>query len=101
MALKDGAQTQDRKLYFEYLDQAPEVEDTDSALKCGKLREYLGFDEDYPDDQDIIDELERLRCVPDFEDFFVIGSGGPSRPTEEACALGLMEPGSRKFDQKT
>jgi hypothetical protein len=52
-----------------YLASAPKLEDTDSFYECGRQREYSGFDEDYPDDQDICDEIDRLKNTPDIEDF--------------------------------
>jgi len=52
--------------YKEYLNQAPEVKDTDSSKECGALREYFGFEFDFPDDNLICDEFVHIQCRSDF-----------------------------------
>ena len=51
----------DRKAFFEYLDGAPSVKDSDDPTKCGDLREYFDYDRDYPDDERICDEVLNLQ----------------------------------------
>ena len=52
--------------YKEYLNQAPIVKDTDSSKECGALREYFGFEFDFPDDNLICDEFVHIQCRSDF-----------------------------------
>jgi hypothetical protein len=51
-----------------YVRASPKIRNIDNPTQCGKLREYFGFDFDYLEDQDICDELERLKSDPDFSD---------------------------------
>jgi hypothetical protein len=51
-----------------YIMASPEIKNPQNANQCGNLREYLGFDFDYPDDRVICEEVERLSCSQDFSD---------------------------------
>ncbi|KAL9191170.1 hypothetical protein ACHAXT_000876, partial [Thalassiosira profunda] len=68
-----------RQAFFEYLDEAPEVEDPlRETSKCGDLREYFDYDRDYPDDERICEEVLDLQCFTDFSnlDGFATGTAG-------------------------
>ena len=52
--------------FQEYLNQAPTVADTNSTKECGDLREYLGYDPDFPDDDHICYEFDHIKCRSDF-----------------------------------
>jgi hypothetical protein len=86
-------------LFEQYLESSPTLDDTASFFQCGRQREYFGFDEDTPDDQDICDELDRLKDTPDFHDFEryanLSGASGGYYPSEFSA---LTAPNKRKFD---
>jgi len=70
--------------YKEYLNLAPKVGDADSSKECGALRQYLGYDSDFPDDSIICDEFVHIQCRSDFSnlDETIQGtSGGTTLPT--------------------
>jgi hypothetical protein len=95
----DDAESRGDEAFALYLSSAPKLEDSDSIYECGRQREYFGFDEDHPDDQDICDELDRLKKTPDFEDFEgfakLIGTSDGDFQTEFPS---LKPPDKRKFD---
>jgi hypothetical protein len=72
--------SRDRQAFFEYLDGAPAIKDTQGSdvAECGSLREYFEYDRNYPDDQRICDEVKDLQCLTDFSnlDGFATGSAG-------------------------
>jgi hypothetical protein len=51
---------------FDFLKAAPEVNNSTSSYECGQLREYYGFDEDYPIDDDICVDINFLKDSDDF-----------------------------------
>ena len=52
--------------FTEYLELAPTVVDEESTKECGALREYLGYDNDFPDDKHICEEFKYIQCRSDF-----------------------------------
>lgn len=94
--LDDEAKAAGRTVFSGYLNDAPTVNDPKDFFECGRLREYFGFDADYPIDEDITAELERLQCIPDFEDFedLVRDGGSDSTLVETKCSRFLEEPGT-------
>lgn len=46
---------------FDFLNTAPEVLSASSSYECGQLREYFGFDSDYPIDEDICADIDLLK----------------------------------------
>ena len=82
--MKDEAEgDKDRRAFFEYLDEAPKIEDSDDTRQCGDLREYLQYDRDYPDDKRICEELEYLQCRNDFSNLDETAASGGSGNSEE------------------
>ena len=73
----------DRRAFFEYLDEAPKLEDSDDTRQCGDLREYLQYDHDYPDDKRICEELEYLQCRNDFSNLDETAASGGSGKSED------------------
>lgn len=69
--------------YRLFLEDRPAVNDPLDNGACGQLREYLGYDADYADDERIIEETERLECEDDIFaalSGFSGGSGGYDVP---------------------
>lgn len=76
-----------RKAFFAYLDDAPKVNDTDSTVQCGDLREYLEFDRDYPDDDRICDELKAIQCRNEFTNLSEATGSGSDAGDEELIII--------------
>lgn len=65
--MKEDASTDEtRRAFFAYLNDAPVVKDTHNLAECGNLREYFGYDKDFPDDNRICSDVESLQCRNDF-----------------------------------
>jgi hypothetical protein len=71
-----------------------------SATQCGKLREYLGFDFDYPDDDVICEEVKDLEGSPHFSDLDGLNVDNEDEDTGGPIVVGdakLIPPGIGKF----
>ena len=81
-----------QRAFFEYLQDAPEVEDTDNNQQCGELRQYLQYDKDFPDDRRICDELKHIQCRNDFIDLDerTGGASGASAEVELVVNTNLL-----------
>lgn len=63
-------QSRTRQAFYEYLDEAPNVEFADDLDACGEMRTYFDYDKNYPDDERICDEVRALQvCVKSFPCF--------------------------------
>ena len=71
----DAAKRTDKKAFFTYLNDAPKINDVEDVTKCGDLREYLGYDRFYPDDDRICDEVEAIQCNEDFSNLDGLATG--------------------------
>jgi hypothetical protein len=82
----DGNTTVSTAFEF-YIKASPEPRDPTNANQCGRLREYFGFDFDYPDDTVICEEVDRLESSQDFTDLDGLSSLFPMTtmiPEEES-----------------
>ena len=67
--LKEVTQEKTRPAFLAYLDGAPKLDQSkdedDDPSKCGTVRTYFEYDEDYPDDDRICEEVKDLKvsCV--------------------------------------
>jgi hypothetical protein len=90
--------TEDKSLYslayHEYLKDAPKVKKEESSKQCGALREYLGYDHDFPDDQHICDEFPHIQCREDFsnlDETIANSSGGAGSGGADIMRKSLMK----------
>jgi hypothetical protein len=67
---------------FDFLEAAPEVNDPDNSYQCGQLREYYGFDEDYPIDDDICADINFLKNSDDYRFINRYNKGSPTQPDD-------------------
>lgn len=79
-----------------FLVDAPNVLDTMDIAQCGDLREYLGFDAGFADDDQICEETKRLECSDDI--FAALngfsGGGGPQyEPVTESTQINTVSSG--------
>ncbi|CAB9511352.1 expressed unknown protein [Seminavis robusta] len=68
-----------KQAYLAYVSEAPELEDTGDADQCGQVRVYFGFEEDFPDDEEICEDVQFLREKTEFnnlDSFLGSGSSG-------------------------
>ncbi|CAB9521743.1 expressed unknown protein [Seminavis robusta] len=61
------AESNSRSAYKGYLSDAPNITDTGDSDQCGEVREYFGYDSDYPDDDEICDDVQYLRYNKQFD----------------------------------
>ena len=55
-----------RKAFYQYLDDAPKINDPDMFNECADVREYFEYDRNFPDDDRICKEVQELQCFEEF-----------------------------------
>lgn len=85
-----------------HLEASPTVgapTEKDHEDQCGDAREHFGFDRDFPGDDQMCEEIERLRCMRDLERLDVFAnSAGSTDPGPGKC-LKPPEEGKHKADR--
>ena len=84
--------------YHEYLSAAPKVINQESSKQCGALRDYLGYDHDFPDDQHICNEFIHIQCREDFSslDETIANSSGGAGAGADIFSISLLKKGPRE-----
>jgi hypothetical protein len=73
--LKYNSQLADRKAFYQYLDDAPKIEDPKIPNECADVREYFEYDRDFPDDDRICKEVKELQCFDEFSNLDGFATG--------------------------
>jgi len=61
-----NSQLTDRQAFYQYLDDAPKINDPKIPNECADVREYFEYDRNFPDDDRICKEVEELQCFDEF-----------------------------------
>lgn len=73
------AKGNNRSTYEAYLNDAPSLNDTESADQCGMTREYFGHQDGFINDLQVCDDIQQMKHSRDFaflDGFYGQGSGG-------------------------
>ncbi|CAB9507969.1 expressed unknown protein [Seminavis robusta] len=85
-----------RITFGSFMKDAPNVTDTTSVQQCGNVKRYLGYDQMYPDMDEICEDLSYLRYKEEFEELDEILQGhGIITDAPEEAALGTLKPPER------
>ena len=89
---------------YKYLNSAPAVNDYNSNVECGTLREYFGFPANHIVDDDIImdiqllPESDRFKYLQRYATFMAGGGGGGSTDGDQVSQLKLFKQQKVGFD---